>query len=340
VKELDGTRPVTQALANTVASNATGLAALLDVAGYNYMEQHYAEDHAAYPERIILGSENSHSLAAWRAVASNEFVLGQFLWTGIDYLGESGRYPARGSTSGLLDFCGFRKPQSYLREALWSDRPMVYAAALEARQGTAPRTDFETAAAPGRTVEHWNFAKDARKTIPVEVYTNLQSAELFLNGRSLGEKTVADRLQPILRWDVPNEPGMVLAIGKRDGKESARFELATAGAPDHLELTPDKTALQSGGADLSHIEIRVVDAAGRRVPDAGQSIQVQVRGAGALAAMDSGNPRDVTPVQADHRNAYEGRALAIVRSGAHAGQLVVDASAPGVKPAEVTIPVQ
>jgi hypothetical protein len=340
VKALDGTRPVTQALANTVASNATGLASLLDVAGYNYMEQHYAADHAAYPERIILGSENSHSLPAWRAVAANEYVAGQFLWTGIDYLGESRAYPARGSTSGLLDFCGFRKPMSYLREALWSEKPMIYAAALEGRQGAAPQTDFETAAAPGRPVEHWNFAKDARKTVPVEVYTNLDTAELFLNDRSLGEKTVADHLQPVLRWDVPNEPGVVRAIGKRGGKEAARFEVATAGAPDRLELIPDRNALKADGADLSSIEIRIVDKDGRRVVANGTAIQVQVTGSGALAAIDSADPRDITPVQADHRNAYEGRVLAIVRAGGSAGQVVVRASAPGVKPAELTIRVE
>jgi hypothetical protein len=190
VKRLDGTRPVTQALADTLASNATGLASLLDVAGYNYLERYYAADHRTYPNRILLGSENSHSPAAWRAVAANEYVAGQFLWTGIDYLGESDRYPSRGSTAGLLDLCGFRKPMAYLREALWSDRPMVYIAARE----PAPAGAFANRSAP--VVEHWNWAGDSRKSIPVEVYTNCSSAELFLNGRSLGEKPVADRLGP------------------------------------------------------------------------------------------------------------------------------------------------
>ena len=114
------------------------------MAGYNYLEQYYARDHATYPERVILGSENSHSLEAWRAVAANDYVAGQFLWTGIDYLGESQRYPSRGSTAGLLDYCGFRKPLAYLREALWSDRPMVYAAAQTAGPGRA---------SAGRTLE-------------------------------------------------------------------------------------------------------------------------------------------------------------------------------------------
>ena len=320
VKELDGTRPVTQALADVNASNATGLANLLDVAGYNYLEQHYERDHQAYPQRILLGSENSHSLQAWRAVAANDYVAGQFLWTGVDFLGESRQYPVRGSTSGLLDICGFRKPLSYLREALWSGRPMVYAAVGQ-----------------GRVVEHWNWANDPRKLLPVEVYTNTDAAELFLNGKSLGEKRVEDRIAPVLRWEVPNEPGVLRAIGRKDGREAARFELVTAGAPDRIELVPDRTVLRADGADLANLEVRVVDAAGRRVPTADADIAVEVRGAAALAAMDSGNARDITPVQAGHRAAYEGRVLAIVRASRAAGKAVVRAAAPGLKPAEITV---
>jgi hypothetical protein len=301
------------------------------------MEQHYAEDHRAYPERIILDSENGHSLAAWRAVAANEYVAGQFLWTGTDYLGESRAYPARGSTSGLLDLCGFRKPESHLREALWSDRPMVYAAAREVRPQSGPQTDFNTGARQGRLAEHWDWSGDSRKTIDVEVYTNGDAAELFLNGKSLGEKPVADRLQPVLHWEVPNEPGVVRVIGKRAGSQAARFELATAGAPDHLELLPDRPTLQANGADMASVEIRVVDAAGRRVSKSALLIDVQVSGSGELAAVDSGDIRDITPVHTPRRAAYDGRILAIVRTGTSPGSILVRTSAPGLKPAVLTI---
>ncbi len=327
IKSLDGTRPVTQALADIAASNATGLANLLDVTGYNYLEDHYAHDHETYPERIVLGSENYHSLAAWRAVGTNEYVLGQFLWTGIDYLGESRSYPARGSTSGLLDFCGFRRPLSYLREALWSDSPMIYAAAQEGRRPAGGQTDFETNARPGRLVEHWNWASDARKTIPVEVYTNCDSAELYLNRRSLGQKTRANRLDPVLRWEVPNEPGTVRVAGTRDGGEAAHFELTTAGPPQRLQMIADRTRLAAEPEDLVHIEIRVTDAAGHRVFAANQPITVQVTGSAELVALDTGDSNDITPVKAARRNAYEGRILAIVRSSGSPGQATVRASA-------------
>jgi hypothetical protein len=331
VKGLDGTRPVTQALADTLASNATGLALLLDVVGYNYLEQYYARDHETYPERIILGSENSHSLAAWRAVAANEYVSGQFLWTGIDYLGEGGRFPSRGSTAGLLDYCGFKKPEAYLREALWSDGPMVYAAAVAEQPPGASRRDL---------AEHWNWDGDARKTIPVEVYTNCDAAELFLNDRSLGKKPVADPLQPVLVWDVPNEPGVVRVVGSRGGKEAARFELATAGPGTRFDITADKTVLQANGADLSHVTIQIVDARGRRVYKAVGTIEVRATGAGELAAMDTGDPRDVTPVQAGSRRAYQGRALAIIRSSSTPGRLTVRASAVGLPSAELVLTVK
>jgi beta-galactosidase/beta-glucuronidase len=329
VKALDGTRPVTQALADIQASNATGLANLLDVTGYNYLEDHYAGDHVTYPDRVILGSENSHSLAAWQAVAANAYVAGQFLWTGVDYLGESHAWPDRGSAAGLLDFCGFRKPLSYLREAMWGDRPMVYAAASEARAGGRPRP-----------AEHWNWEHDGRPAIPVEVYTNCVAAELFLNGRSLGAQAVADPLQPVLRWNVPNRPGTVRVVGRRDGREAAVFELRTAGAPHRLELIPDRTDLAADGASIAQIEIRVVDAAGRRVFGAALPVAVEVSGAGTLAAVDSGSLTDVSPVGAGRRNAYEGRVLAIVRAGTAAGPVSVRATAPGVAAGEVRLTVR
>ena len=330
IKLLDGTRPVTQALADIDSSNATGLAGLLDVVGYNYLEHNYARDHQTYPERIILGSENSHSPAAWQTVAQNAWVAGQFLWTGVDYLGESGRYPDRGSTAGLLDYCGFRKPESYQREALWTDHPMVYAAAREAVPAGSR--------GGGRLVEHWNWAEDSRKTIPVEVYTRCSSVELSLNGRSLGTKSPPSLLEPVLRWAVPNESGVVRAVGHWADKpgECAHFELATAGAPARLELAADPFDL-AAGPELISVEIRIVDAAGRSVWGAASPIAVAVTGPGELVALDNSDPRDVTSVQAGHRTAFQGRILALVRTGSEAGFVTVRASANGLPATELRL---
>ena len=126
VKQIDPTRPVTAALAQVQTSNPIGLADVLDVVGYNYQEQFYEEDHARYPTRKIIGSENSHNYSAWKAVEDNAYVSGQFLWTAFDFLGESPGWPVRSSGAGLMDEAGFKKPMFYFRQSLWSDRPMVY----------------------------------------------------------------------------------------------------------------------------------------------------------------------------------------------------------------------
>ena len=126
VKSMDRTRPVTAALANIQMSDAVNLPELFDAVGYNYQEARYAADHEKFPNRIIYGSENSHQYAAWLAVQTNDFISGQFLWTGIDYLGEAGEWPNRASDSGLLDLCGFKKPPGWFRQSLWSEKPMVY----------------------------------------------------------------------------------------------------------------------------------------------------------------------------------------------------------------------
>ena len=187
-------------------------------------------------------------------------------------------------------------------------------------------------------MEHWNWSEDSRKTIPVEVYTRCSSVELSLNGRSLGSKPLPGMLDPVLRWDVPNEAGVVRAVGRWDDSagECAHFELTTAGPPARLELAADRTNLRPG-ADLASIEIRVVDGAGHRVFGSALPIVVEVTGSGELVALDSSDPRDVTPVQAGRRTAYQGRILALVRTGAVEGPVIARASATGLPTAELRL---
>ncbi len=144
VKQLDTTRPVTAALATVAMSDTVGLGEMLDAVGYNYQESRYPADHAKYPKRFIYGSENSSGWMQWLAVRDNDYVGGQFLWTGIDYLGEAGRWPNRGSRAGLLDLCGFKKPLALFRQSLWSAKPMVYLCAMRpgGGRGTPRRPGF------------------------------------------------------------------------------------------------------------------------------------------------------------------------------------------------------
>jgi hypothetical protein len=339
VKRFDATRPVTMALADINTSNATGVANMLDVVGYNYLEQHYARDHKAYPNRVIYGSENSRGLEQWRQVANNEFVAGQFLWTGMNFLGEAGRWTVHGSNAGLLDLEGFWKRDAYVRQALWSDKPMVYAAA------SAPGAEPPPAAGqrgPGRPqpVERWGFPNDTRTTVPVEVISNCESVEMFLNGRSLGEKPIADPLTPILVWGVPNEPGMVEVVGKRGAAVAARYRLNSVGPPAKIALVPDLKTLKNRGRQVSTIEVIALDSAGNRVPDHAATVSFEVAGAGRLIAAANADLTDPAPVNGKQTRFYQGRAVAVVRSGAGSGSVTVRATAPGLAPAEVVIAVE
>jgi hypothetical protein len=340
VKQFDVTRPVTMALADIDASNATGLANMLDVVGYNYLEQHYERDHRTYPNRVIYGSENSRGLDAWRPVALNDYVGGQFLWTGMDYLGEASRYPSHGSSAGLLDIQGFQKRDAYFRQALWSDKPMLYAAAWGAGADESRMAEWPRNLGRIPAMERWGWTGDPRKNIPVEVYTNCDSVELTLNGRSLGEKPIADRLLPALLWSVPNEAGAVEIVGKKAGVIAARFQLKTVGQPESIELSPDLKTLKNDGRQVSTIEVYVVDRNGNRVPDAAQTVSFEVAGAGRLMAAGNADLTDGTPVTASQVKLYQGRALAVVRSGAGSGKITVRATAPGLTAGEAVVAVR
>jgi beta-galactosidase len=340
VKELDTSRPVTMGLADIDASNATGVADMLDVVGYNYQEQHYQRDHQAYPDRVIYGSENSQSVDAWRTVVLNDYVAGQFVWTGMSYLGEARQWPSHGSDAGLLDVQGFWKRDAYLRQALWSEEPMVYAVAWGPAADESRMADWPRAMGRVPAVERWGWTDDPRPGIPLEIYSNCDSVEVLLNGRSLGVRPIADPLVPALLWAVPNEEGTVEVRGRKAGAVAARFQLNTIGPPARLELTPDLSTVRAGGQQVSTVEVHVLDGNGNRIPDADLTVSFEVAGQGRLLAVASADLTDTTPVTAREVRLYQGRAVAVVRSGAGPGRITVRATATGVAPTEVTIAVE
>ncbi len=325
VKSLDRTRPVTAALANLKMSEAVGLPELLDAVGYNYQESRYAADHKAFPGRILFGSENNHQYAAWLAVRTNDYVAGQFLWTGIDYLGEAGEWPNRANGDGLLDLCGFKKPLAWYRQSLWSDKPMVYLCVADGNRG------------PGRrgfsAVEHWNWPSNA--TVTVLCYANCPEVTLTLNGRVIGTKRLSEAMNGVLRWTIPYEPGVLKAVGRTNGSEVCDYTLKTAGPASRIELTPDTTRLHADGKDICHLEFRIVDAQGVRVPDAEPEVTFAVAGPATLLGIENGDLNSSEPYQGPTRKAYHGRGLAIFESTTTAGKVVIKATAPGLEPAAV-----
>jgi len=311
VKAIDTTRPVTAAC----ASPDTNLyKRLLDVEGYNYMERLYAGDHAAHPTRVIYGSENSHSLPAWQAVAQNDYIAGQFLWTGIDYLGEAGMWPSHGSNAGLLDLAGLPKNQYYIRKSLWSDDPMVYLSTSR----------------PGRG----RFGRGASARA-VWCYTNCDRVELFHDGRSLGSKPTAEH---VVSWTVDFASGVLKAVGTKGGKQVA-FELKKAGAAAKLVLQPDVKSLSADGRDVAQIELNVTDQEGTCVTEASNLVACSLIGPARIIGIENGNTFSTENYKSLSRSTYQGRLMIYVQSLRTPGEARLTVSTPNLDSATITLQV-
>jgi beta-galactosidase len=325
VKSLDRTRPVTAALANIKMSDAVNLPELFDAVGYNYQETDYAADHEKFPKRIIYGSENSHQYGAWLAVQTNSFISGQFLWTGIDYLGEAHAWPERASDWGLLDLCGFKKPAGWFRQSLWSDKPMVYLC-VASGSGGQPRI-------PG--VESWNWPSNSTAT--VRCFANRPEVTLTLNDKVIGTKKLSEAVNGVLIWKVPFEPGTLKAVGRVNGQDVCDYELKTAGAPSRIELLPDTTQLRADGKDVCHVEFRIVDENGVRVPNAEPEVKFEMTGPADIIGIGNGNLDNSENCRGDTHRAFQGRGLAILQTTTTPGNITLKATAPGLESAGVTL---
>ena len=280
VKDIDASRPTTGALAGVVMSNQTAYPEAVDVVGYNYTESRYDEDHKTYPQRVLYGSENRHDLPAWKAVTDRDFIFGQFLWTGIDYLGESGTWPARGSSAGLLDLAGQRKPIGWYRASLWSEQPVCYLGSYRAqsRRSRPVSRHIQLKPAPPQpphpyATDTWNYNEGDR--IRVVCYTNSDNARLFLNGQPLDVTMQRHEETGILYCDIEYHPGTL----RCEADNGAVYELKTSGKPAALRLTTDS---------LMHVFVEVVDEQGNLVKDADNMVTLFVQG-GRLLGMENGN---------------------------------------------------
>ena len=321
VKDIDPSRPTTGALAGVVMSNATAYPEAVDVVGYNYTESRYDEDHRNYPKRIIYGSENRHDLAAWKAVTQNDHIFGQCLWTGIDYLGESGPWPARGSTAGLLDLAGQRKPIGWYRAALWSEKPVCYIGTIPNFQQREGRPSRRRNNVSPYATDTWNYREGQQ--VRVVCYTNAGNARLLLNGKEVGGQPQRDTETDILYWDIPYEPGKL----RCEADNGASYEILTAGRPYALRVTTDSVA---------HVMVEVVDEQGHLVPTADNEVTLNIRGA-RLIGMEHGNAADATITTRQQRNrlrTYGGRLVAYIQTD---GQFTVSASSPFLQGQELTV---
>lgn len=313
VRAIDTSRAVTGAMAGVVMSNHTKYPSLLDVTGYNYTEHRYLSDHIQYPERVIYGSENRHDYPAWKAVVDNEHIFGQFLWTGLDYLGEAGRYPSRGFMRGLLDLAGFKKASGWYRQSLWSDKPMIYASTILTKN-IKKNTELYN------HEDVWNY-KDG-DTVTVAVFTNCQEARLNINGKFIQEAPVRDAKSNALCWSIPYEKGEVRVIGYNDGKEAAKYKILTYGDVARLAVKADTKVLEGKGR-IAHISLEMLDANKARVLNAKDTVICEVSGACSLLQLENAAPNYEGSFEGNALPAHRGRILAYVKADKPEGKAVV-----------------
>ena len=330
IKAIDTSRPVTGALAGVVMTNETDYPGYLDVVGYNYTENRYAMDHKKYPERIIYGSENGHSFASWKAVRDNDYIFGQFIWTGLDYLGESRQWPSRGFNSGMIDLAGFIKPRGYFRMAMWSDAPMTYIGTYRLTRGT--RRGLSDSALP-----IWNYTEG--DTIRVVCYTNCPQSQLTLNDEPVGSPKNRDDNTGIISWDVPFKPGKLEVTGLKEGKEAAVYSIKTSGRSHTIIATPDKKPQQEN-KDLVHITLQIVDEKGIPVILADDEITCTVSGPARLLGMESASNTDMTSYRDNIHRVYNGRMLAYIQTEGDPGKIDITFSSPWLNPGKVSIIVE
>jgi beta-galactosidase len=252
----------------------------------------------------------------WKVIKKYEFLSGQFIWTGFDYLGEPTPYswPSRSSYFGIIDLAGFPKDTYYMYQSEWTNKTVLH---------LFPHWNWKQ----GDTVDIWAY------------YNNADEVELFLNNKSLGvRRKQGDDLH--VMWRVNFVPGTLKAVSRKNGKEVLTKEIHTAGAPAKIQLTADRSKIKADGKDLSFITAKVLDKDGNVVPDAENLIQFKVDGDAFIASVDNGNPVSHEPFKANYRNAFHGLALAILQAKQKAGKVIFTATSEGLQPQSITVELQ
>lgn len=348
VKQYDPYRPTTAGLAGVAMSNETEYPGALDIAGYNYTESMYDQDHAKYPHRVIYGSENRHELKAWQSVTDRDFIFGQFLWTGIDYLGESGRWPTRGFYSGLLDFGGFIKPRGYFRQSLWAEKPMAYLGTYPTPgKGAGNQMADVWSQTESSRVERfpsmdawsiWNYEEG--QSIRVVCYSNTAKARLELNGQVVGQTKDYDQQVGITYWDIPFKPGKLEVVGMdAAGKEVARYAIQSSGRPHAITIVQSDSQI-SKDEGVGQIILQVVDEKGIPVMLSDDEITCQIQGPARLLGLEASNNNDMGDYTDNKQRAFHGHLLAYIRSTGEAGEIKVRFTSPWLKSIETTIEVK
>jgi beta-galactosidase len=360
VRQRDRTRPITSAVNNPREpwTAVDHFFAPLDIAGYNYNLDHRAADHERVPSRLMLVTESFQHDAFnyWQQSMESPYVLGDIVWTALDYLGENGigqwyyaapgeaprpgmgnanLWPWHSAYCGDVDITGYRKPASYYRNIVWKRGDRLF---LTVKEPPPPgKQTVVTRWGVYPTYPSWNWPGQEGKELEVEVYSNYSRVRLFLNDKPVGEAATGIEQQFKAVFKVPYTPGTLRAAGMEGEKQAEEKVLKTAGDGARMRLTADRASIRAGGQDLAFVTVEVTDKSGVFRPDADQEIQFSIGGPGVIQAVGNGDMTSDERYQGVQRRVYHGRALVVVRSTNAAGTIELNASAPGLQGAAVSI---
>lgn len=357
IRKTDPTRPVIAAV-NGLNPDKDPFFATLDVCGYNYgtggdhqKNNVFDIDHVRIPSRVMVQTESYplDAFKSWMDVKDHDFLIGDFVWTAFDYIGEASIgwrgypqkqnfYPWNLAYCGDMDICGWKRPQSYYRDALWKSNQLSMFV-------KPPKPSFEEN--PDRAswskwhwldaVADWNWKGYENKPIEVSVYSSCEEVELFLNNKSLGKKKTDRSTEFKALWDVPYQKGELKTIGYTESKQVNTAILRTATNPSQIKISADRNEINSDGQDLSYITIELIDAAGNRNPKAEDLIKFEIEGAGTIVSVGNANPMSTESNQLPERKTWQGRCMVIIKSENKPGKIRLKASSAGLKPGSIII---
>ena len=351
ITSLDSTRPVTEALCawDRDWEIYDPHAAVLDIAGYNYMMHKAESDHERVPERVIWQTESypRDAFANWKHTVERPYIIGDMVWTGLDYLGESSigqfhyegepreeswqakHFPYHGAYCGDVDLIGWRKPISHYRDMLWNTKEGASDIYLAVREPDYYYKGHvtETMWSVWPTWESWNWKGWEGKNIEAEIYTKAPKVRLYLNDKLIETRDVNISTEYKARITLPYQPGTLKAVAlDANGNEVSESILRTSGEPASIRLTTDRKQISADGEDLAYIKLEIIDKNGNLVPDATIPVTVNVNGKATLLAAATANLRDIEPKTSPNVTTYKGQALIVVRSGKKAGKATITAT--------------
>jgi beta-galactosidase len=357
VRNIDATRPVTSAMTTWTKDWEIfdPLMAAHDVAGYNYQLHRAESDHQRVPSRIIVQTESypKDAFSNWNLVQKHNYIIGDFVWTAMDYLGESGigryvypgeptgehwegnLYPWHGAYCGDVDLTGWRKPISHYRSMLYNDNEKLYLAVREPNPESGAIKLTSWAVWP--TWESWSWPGQEGKNLEVEVYSKYPKVRLYLNDKVIGEKETGLAQEFKATFKIPYASGELKAVGIENNKEVESVLLKTAQQAAKIKLTADRNEITADGQDLSYITVELTDENGVLDPNAENQLQFNISGAGVIVGVDNANLKDTDLYIANTRKTWHGRAMIIIKSTKKSGAIHLEVTSPGLETATVKL---